>query len=637
MATSIDDYFKATLPGIIKALGSIVKEILKDESFWNDLESACENQYAKHTYANTLLSTNNRLKLEDLYLPPKVKSTNRLKPESYLIDQMPSALLDIHSRVLLTDNAGMGKSTVLRYIFLKAIESNYPKIPMLIDLRKLHDFKSVSDLIRNTLFSNKKTEEFEPLILKLFENGSFLFLLDGFDEIPKDYFEKHIADITKFSESYFKNKFIITSRPETILNSLSSFQGFKFEGLSMQDAQTLIAKYSKCTGLDSDNLIREINLPEHKDVTEFLSNPLMVTLLVVAYTFKKRIPLRRSTFYYQVYDALFEKHDSTKPTPFQRQKHCELDMHQFSQVLNHMAAVSVFAHNYKLEYSKDDLLRLIQKSKESLGLNFSETAFFQDIIQTVPIFVCDGNLYAWTHKSFLDYFCASWLHSSEGHKDHATAKSKMFEKVSVYINILSLYFELKPTEIEKNLFRPFLKNVIDAHILAEKEIFTDYPQVTNLLIKVLTLYDVYIVKKNTVEQHRLPTIHKSLQLKNGARIVSLSTYTGDLTYEMAHISKPDMKPDLLQLAKTCKLDIFSEKAQSRKELDPISMNKIFPTSITMLDANFINSLNDEDMSIRLLNFILSANRNSNIDIKKCMHYLVELEEKLSTVDTSLFN
>jgi hypothetical protein len=51
---------------------------------------------------------------------------------------------------------------------------------------------------------------------------------------------------------------------------------------------------------------------EYKAVYEYLTNPLLVSMLFAAFDFKQTIPLKKHLFYEQVYDAYFEKHDLTK-------------------------------------------------------------------------------------------------------------------------------------------------------------------------------------------------------------------------------------------------------------------------------------------------------------------------------------
>lgn len=624
-------------PMIVDSLGKLYKDIVKDETFWNTLEIACETQYAKHYYANTLLSTNNRLKLEDIYLPARIRSTNKTEKDQFMIDGMPHELLESHSRILITDSAGMGKSTLLRYIYLKALESSYEKIPVLIDLRKLFQFDSIYSLISYTIFSQKK--EFDPLLHKLFETGKMLFLFDGFDEIPKDKFEISTQEITKFSETHSNNKFILTSRPEIILNSLSSFQAFKLDQLSIEDARTLIKKYSACTGLDSDHLILELSLPEHRDVVRLLGNPLMVTLLVLAYTYKKRVPLRRSTFYYQVYDALFEKHDSTKPTAFQRQKNSELDMHQFTQVLNFMAAISVFLNNYKLEYTQDELLALIKMSKNQLGLNFSEKYFFDDLLQTVPIFIRDGNFFVWTHKSFLDYFCACWLQTEEGHKMHETALKRTFEKASTYSNILSLYYELKPIELEKRLFKPFIAKAINFNIEMAKNKKYESSALSNRVLSIDFAADAYILKQNTDGIFRPSQIISHLS-KNATnhQIKAFSTGYSIMKNEAAEIvffEKEGVPKDVFDLLKACKIDVFQTVTDLEEPKRISEIYKNIPSVVTKIDEKFMSDFKDESFLLSFLEFVQSCNKNTKLDIKKCIDWIKEIDAKISDSETDL--
>lgn len=79
--------------------------------------------YKKQIYVKTLVFQNKKILLSNLYIPLTVSNSD--SGEGIKIDSFPSKLFPIHSKVLLVDTAGMGKSTLSRYLFLKAIEEGH--------------------------------------------------------------------------------------------------------------------------------------------------------------------------------------------------------------------------------------------------------------------------------------------------------------------------------------------------------------------------------------------------------------------------------------------------------------------------------------------------------------------------------
>ena len=301
-----------------------------ESKFSDYLVRAADKQF----YIRTIVFQNQQKPLDQLYLPLTVTYTGennslcRTVIDSYCDDFIPK-----HHRVLLTDTAGMGKSTMLRFLFLKCIAEN-KAVPIFIELRQLSKEKKILDLICNELNSIEK--EFDKdFILALISRGDFVFFLDGFDEIPFSERDSVTTDVQDFISKASSNDFILTSRPETALSSFSDFKQFKIQPLSVKEAFEVIRLYDQFdpTHTTSTNLINELTGNLMKSVKDFLTNPLLVSLLYMAYQFKPTVPLKKSAFYRQVYDALFEFHDLTKPGNLKREKHSGLDVDDFNSVL----------------------------------------------------------------------------------------------------------------------------------------------------------------------------------------------------------------------------------------------------------------------------------------------------------------
>ena len=127
----------------------------------------------------------------------------------------------------------------------------------------------------------------------------------------------------------------------------------------------------------------------------------MCHLLYKAYSYKPTIPFKKHIFYRQVYDALFESHDLTKGGAFVREKHSVLDIEDFHRVMRALGFMSV--KSGKVEYDKDEILKLIRRSKDMCpGINFSPAKLLKDLDLTVPLLCREGQYYRWAHKSLQD-------------------------------------------------------------------------------------------------------------------------------------------------------------------------------------------------------------------------------------------
>lgn len=400
-----------------------------------------QRSYEKYSILNTLVFSNTEKLLKDIYIPLTIVEIlkNEKKPSKSSINGFPYALGKKYKKILITDTAGMGKSTLVKRIFLDVIDKNVG-IPIVVELRRLNKEKTILNEINEQLSAINKVFS-EPLLLDLLNDGDFIFFFDGYDEIPLMDRDIVTQDMQSFISKTQSNRFIITSRPENALAGFGDFHEFKIEPLKKNEAFTLLKKYDS-RGKISRMLINKLKEKEYNNIGEFLTNPLLVSLLFTAFEYKQTIPLKKHIFYRQVYDANFENHDLTKGDSFIRDKHSQLDIDDFHRVLRHLGYSCL--REQTIEFSKDELLNLIAKSKEfCIGLKFKESDFLNDIISTVPLFTRDGIYYRWSHKSLQEYFAAQFIYL-----DAKEIQRIILEKILAnpniekFQNILDLYYDI---------------------------------------------------------------------------------------------------------------------------------------------------------------------------------------------------
>ncbi|EIA17022.1 NACHT domain-containing protein [Clostridium perfringens] len=367
-----------------------------------------ERSYKNNKYINTIVFKNQQKKLEDLYIPLKVVKyigKNEKNNFELCIDKYDEKFIPLHNKVLLVDNAGMGKSTIMKFLYLSTIKEN-KGIPILIELRKLDKNTSILDFIVKEI-NGIDTECNKKVIAELIRGGDFIFFFDGYDEITLENKDIITKNIQEFIDKAHNNKFIISSRDEDELTSFGDFQRFYIKALAKEEAYQLISKYDENGDLSKeliDNLENEENL---KILKEFLENPLMVSLLYKAFEYNKSIPYKKHIFYKQVYDALFEQHDLSKGGAYKHIKRSGLDIDDFHKILRCLAFTTL---SKGIEYSKEDLIKYIDFVKEKNSeIEFKTSFFIWDIVHSIPLFIKDGLEYKWIHKSFQEYFAAAYI------------------------------------------------------------------------------------------------------------------------------------------------------------------------------------------------------------------------------------
>lgn len=424
---------------ILETLNDFVKPKFSsnDSKVSDDIYSSIKEYlvwaYEHYSYIKALAFPNERIHMNELYYP--LTLINVSDNSEFVINSYPKELVETYKKILISSTAGMGKSTITKWMFTSAIEQKIG-IPVYIELKRLKADHSILNEIIDRIKPISGNFDKQAL-LSLIEKGNFLFFLDGYDEIPTEARQRVTEQLQDFITKAHKNYFILTSRPEIALGSFNYFQVFKLKDLKLSEAHQILRIYDR-KNEKAELLIQKIK--KLRNIREFLKNPLLVSLLYVAYEYKAKIPYKKHLFYSQVYDALFERHDLLKDG-YERSKYSGLDISDFDKVLRYLAFDT--AKKGQIEYDKNNLVDFIESAKKKTLLSFKSSDFLKDLTTTVPLFVEEGNLLSWAHRSLQDYFAAKFIEVESGDK-----KQMILEKIceisdfGKFYNMLDIYYDL---------------------------------------------------------------------------------------------------------------------------------------------------------------------------------------------------
>lgn len=415
--------------------------------------------YEKNSYLQTLVFQNQKKKLDDLYVPLTVKIVENKGERRIRVDSYPPELVPRYEKVLIVDTAGMGKSTLARFLFLDCLRQS-AAIPILIELRQLSESRGVIDVL---------TDEVNPLVpeisggllRELISNGGFLFIFDGYDEIPLEGRQTVSRELQEFiSRAAHGNQFVLTSREDAALAAFANFQRFSIEPLNIGEAFDLIRKYDS-EGELSKRIISKLETEATEGIKEFLTNPMLVSLLYKSYDFKPTLPQRKHLFYRQVYDALFECHDLTKTGHFIREKHSKLDLDDFHRVLRILGFLTLRVG--KVEYDRDELLKYIEDARVRCPpLLFQAGDFLRDLTSTVPLFAHEGHYFRWAHKSLQEYFAAQFICTDTKGKQESLLRSiAKMPGNDQYRHVLELCYDIDYRTFRNSVVRDLIVSFLD--------------------------------------------------------------------------------------------------------------------------------------------------------------------------------
>ncbi|MYN40343.1 NACHT domain-containing protein [Duganella sp. FT109W] len=426
--------------------------------FFGSYTKYLDNAVERHSYFTSVVFKNEQRLLEDFYIPLTLVET-REKNKITIIDY-PGDEINKTQKLLIVDTAGMGKTTLLKYLFLKCV-SQQAGIPIFVELRKLTRKQSLLDFILTQL-SDVGGKCQPDLFFKLLASGDFVIFLDGYDEIPEAERLSVTAAIQSFIEKSPGNKFILTSREEVGLTAFAQFQRYTIQPLKKQEAYTLLRKYADAAL--AEMLIGKLDLPENNAIHEFLTNPLLTSLLFKSFEYKHIIPLKRHIFYRQVYESLYESHDLTKEGgEFQRIKRSGLDIDRLEHLLRALGATTYKAS--KTEFTKEEALDFIERAKTlTSAQKISSSNILHDITHAVPLLVVDGNYLRWSHRSIQEYFAAQYICKNTKGK-HVSILSDYYESsdATKHLNLIMLCADIDRAVFDQSVGARLAEGLLTAY------------------------------------------------------------------------------------------------------------------------------------------------------------------------------
>lgn len=418
------------------------------------MQEYLEMIYKKAMTMNTIVFRGESKTLCDLYLPLTIFRDEQQKIKSYLIDDQCLPLLESMDRVLIVDTAGMGKSTIVKFLLVKYIEDTR-KIPVLVELRRVPKGMDIIKYIANQFQLLGRYIPEEDIIFML-RKGDFVIFFDGYDEVANELKGDMLNSINDFLLKADNNQYFLTSREETDLMALDNFERFSIKPLSMPEAFRLIEIYDS-NGEKSKELIKRIKNDNQVGVLkEFLTNALLTSLLYKTFQYKEEIAYKKLDFYSQVYEALFNDHDKIKGGAYVHEKESKLDSTDFERLLRRIAFLSL--KKSKVEYqNKADIIEIIQFAIESATwLNTTAESVLEDLTHAIPLLQRDGVSYKWVHKSFMEYFAAGFICYESNKTEKLMEKIYESPNLSSYKNVMDFCFEMKPEVVRKVIILPFL-------------------------------------------------------------------------------------------------------------------------------------------------------------------------------------
>ena len=389
--------------------------------------------------------------------------------------------------VIIAGTGGIGKSMFLTHILLSLAKeyASVKKLPILVSLKDYkEEIKDVLDFIWKAFEAFAPKFSKEDIINEL-ENKRVVLMLDGLDELQSALREKFNTDLENFIKAYPDNNILMASRPASSLGSFISFTKFSVfnvEPLTKEQAITLIKKLSYWNQEAKENFIKELDKHLYQDHEDFAGNPLLLTIMLLAYTDFGDVPAKIHVFYSKAYETMARDHDATKGS-FKRPFYTKLTPEELKKIFGIFCVITY--DEEKLEFSDNEFISYMDIALQEAGDiadGVTSQEFLQDLTDNLCIMYKEGGKYHFIHKSFQEYFTA--YHIAHCYDDEQLIKvGDFFENKNKDMSFtftdsdktFDMLYDMIPERVERHIFLPYLKKLLsDCEKLGELEGYWEF-------------------------------------------------------------------------------------------------------------------------------------------------------------------
>jgi len=435
--------------------------------FKKGINDYLEKQRNRYSQIKTLL-TNSPVDLYSIYYPLNLTTRNK---SSIVSTSSVGNIFKKTQQVTIIGDAGSGKSTLIKHLFLNTIRTNFA-IPILVELRYLNDYES--DFTNYIIQKSLELQITENLNIfnEFLRHGKFIFFLDGYDELNTKRKQKIIEDISNFVSNYNKNYYILTSRPFSDIEQLDQFANYYMKDLSYEEDEekSEINQFVKQVLQDEKELANKVNesissnIATNKYIKEFLVNPLLLTLYILTYQRNTKVPDKKFVFYRRVIDVLFSEHDAKTKLGFQHEIKSGLNHEQMEIILRTFCILSFF--NAQYDWDSEYMYKLFKTIKKKYSnIDFENDKLLYDLKVATALWLEDNGMYSFAHRSLQEFFAASFVkHLNQKTKPDIYNKiikdlARASRRGGGYNNFLNLLNEMDTIDYYQYCYIPLLEEL----------------------------------------------------------------------------------------------------------------------------------------------------------------------------------
>ncbi len=333
-----------------------------------------------------------------------------------------------YGRLMVLGKPGAGKTTFLKWVAIKCDSGEFHRDSVPIFIR-LKDF--VEDTRRDNSelklwnyiyqeFSSCGLDERE-ILEKILSSGKALILLDGLDEVAEEDERELLAQLRRFIEKYFQNKFIITCRISAHKYQVArqNFTEVELTDFNIEQIETFVRKWFLAEVKDNrekaeelvTQFITELTNQINKFFSELVVTPVLLNLACLIFKSRGSFPSKRHILYEEAIDILLERWNS-----FQGLEKDNIflswDIERKKKLLSEIAKTTFERKEYFFE--KKRLLEIISNCLASFPdvnqLQQDSEAVLKALeVQHGLLVERARGIYSFSHLTIHEYLTAKWF------------------------------------------------------------------------------------------------------------------------------------------------------------------------------------------------------------------------------------